>query len=120
MQQNIISMTFLIPIKASDFQLPTSLLTYIKLAKLGITHSGFGQTTAMNRKRRNSLALATVLQITKPMMPKWDLSSWTLRDPLTLVSPVIYGVFIFKIGLFTISQHGKFLPLRTANSEQVL
>ena len=69
-----------------------------------MTHSGFDQTTAMNRKRRNSLAaFATAMQITKPVIPKWDLSCKTPRDSFTLVSPVIYGVFILTMGLFTIS-----------------
>ena len=55
------------------------------------------------RKLEKRITLHTIISVTENGIPEWDNFSWSPRDSVKLILPVIYGVFVLAFGLFMIS-----------------
>ena len=54
------------------------------------------------KKLEKRVTLHTIISVTENGIPEWDGFSWSLRDSVKLILPVIYGVFVLAFGIFMI------------------
>ena len=54
------------------------------------------------RKLEKRVTLHTIISVTENGIPEWNNFSWSPRDSVKLILPVIYGVFVLAFGIFMI------------------